>query len=335
MKDKTPHLLENLLSDSSFINWVKKRNKNDSSFWNLWIKNNPDKIDTVYTAKAIVEGIPFAKNEEISKEAIAKELQAVLGKINASKKRKKTIYKLLAPRVKNIMAVAAVGLVFVIVGSFLFNVSNKVTHRTGFGEIINLKLPDGSTVVLNGNSELTYDKSNPRDVVLEGEAYFKVKPKLTSHAKFWVNTNDLRVEVFGTKFNVNTRDKKTGVLLDEGSVSLKLKNGVSKKMIPGEYVSYSEEKEEIIHEKVEEATSFAIWREGTYIFKDVALKDVMKHMEHVYGIPSEFADASIENILLSGGIPNENLNICLTAIQKSIGIKIVQKDNTLYISKIN
>lgn len=39
MKDKTLRLLENLLSDSSFINWVKKKNKNDSSFWNLWIKN--------------------------------------------------------------------------------------------------------------------------------------------------------------------------------------------------------------------------------------------------------------------------------------------------------
>jgi len=334
MKDKTLRLLENLLSDSSFINWVKKKNKNDSSFWNLWIKNNPDKVDTVYTAKAIIEGIPFAKNKEVSKEAIAKELQEVLGKINTSKKKKGAIYKL-APRVKNIMSAAAVGLVFVVVGAFFFNTSNKVVHRTGYGEVINLKLPDGSTVVLNGNSELTYDKSNPRNVSLEGEAYFKVKPKLTTHAKFWVNTNDLRVEVFGTKFNVNTRDKKTGVLLDEGSVRLKLKNGVSEKMVPGEYVTYSEEKEEVVHERVEEAASFTIWREGTYIFKDVALKDVMKHMEHVYGIPSEFADASIEGIMLSGGIPNENLSICLTAIQKSIGIKIVQKDNTLYVSKIN
>lgn len=336
MENETPQLLETLLSDASFVNWVKKENKNDSAFWNLWIKNNPDKIDAIYTAKAIIEGISFQKKNTISDEIVTKELNAVLGKIDSSQKKEKekSVFSL-SSRMQNIMSVAAVGLVMLFVSSFFFNASNEVIHRTDYGEIINLKLPDGSTVVLNGNSELKYEKSNPRDVTLEGEAYFKVKPKLTTHAKFWVNTKDLRVEVYGTQFNVNTRDQKTGVLLDEGSVSLKLKNGISTRMKPGDYVSYSEEEKEVVHEKVKEATSYAIWREGTYSFKDISLKKVMKHIEHVYGVTSEFEDDTLENLMLSGGIPNENMDICLTAIQKSVGITIIKKDNTLYITKNN
>ena len=79
---------------------------------------------------------------------------------------------------------------------------------------------------------------------------FKVKSKPSTKAKFWVTTQDLKVEVFGTHFNVNTRNKKTDVLLDEGSISLLLENGNSTKMQPGEIVTYSKESDKIVHNKV-------------------------------------------------------------------------------------
>lgn len=331
MKEDTQPFLDKLLNDSSFRNWAKNSNRNDVAFWDSWIKDNPERIDVIYNARAILLGISFKKNL-LNEEQVNEKLEVVLGHIqkNKSVEPQRPVLKLRS-RIKWVAAVAAIGLVFIIVALNVVNSSNGVVHKTGFGEVMDLKLPDGTSVVLNGNSEISYDKNNSRDVTLKGEAYFKVKTKHATQAKFWVNTKDLRVEVYGTQFHVNTRDEKTDVALDEGSINLLLKNGVYTKMVPGEFVSYSGENDVILHKKVGEAHTYVLWRKGTYIFNNTTLKEVMKHIEHTYGLPSEFANGTIEDKTLTGGIPNENLEICLLAIEKSTGTKIVQKDDKLII----
>ena len=170
----------------------------------------------------------------------------------------------------------------------IFNNHNTITHKTNFGEIIDLKLPDGTSVVLNGNSEIFYEKDNPRFINLKGEAYFKVKTIPSTNAKFWVITNDLKVEVLGTQFHVNTREQKTNVVLDEGSIHLEFNNGDVTKMIPGEMVSFSNKSNEVVHKK---------------------------------------------EIPISGGIPNQNLKICIAAIEKATGTRIINKGNILQVQE--
>lgn len=334
MEENKQHFLENLLNDSSFKNWVFKSNRNDVAFWNNWINNNPDYIDTIYSAKDIIKGISFNK-KELSPDFINNKFDLVFNQIHSntlerSKKNKETS----RPNTTLIGSgvLVAFSLIILFFGINSLNFNEDVVHKTGFGEIINLKLPDGTTVVLNGNSKLEYKADNPRNVTLNGEAYFKVMSKPSTKAKFWVTTEDLKVEVFGTHFNVNTREEKTNVLLDEGSISLLLDNGISKKMNPGEIVSYSKVNETILHEKINSDYNYALWRDGTYIFNNVSLKEVMKYIEHAYGISSQFIDDKTKEIKLTGGIPNENLKICIDAIQKSTGISIIEKDNKLLIT---
>lgn len=335
MEESKQHFLENLLNDTSFNNWVFKSNRNDIAFWNNWILDNPEYIDTIYNARDIIKGIDF-EEKELSSDFINDKFDLVFEKIQSntlerSKKNKasKSSNKKLIGF--SVLLVASFFILFSIVNTLNFN--TEVIHKTGFGEIINLKLPDGTTVVLNGNSQLKYEKGNSRDVFLDGEAYFKVKSKPSTKAKFWVTTNDLKVEVFGTHFNVNTRNEKTNVLLDEGSINLLLENGGSKKMNPGEIVSYSKINEILLHEKINSDFNYALWRDGTYIFNNISLNKVMKYIEDAYGISSEFIDEETKNIKLTGGIPNENLKICIDAIQKSTGITIIEKENKLLIIK--
>ncbi len=334
MKEDNQILLDSLLNDSSFKNWATKNNKNDIVFWNAWIENNPDKIDIAFDARAIILGISFEKNT-IHEDRVNEKLDLVLDRIKKSDGA--TVIDLpkkqFESNIKRFAAVAATVLVFMVLTFNMLDSSQDIVHKTAFGETIDLKLPDGTSVVLNGNSELRYNKENPRDVSLKGEAYFKVKPKYSTQAKFWVNTEDLRVEVYGTQFNVNTRNKKTDVVLDEGSIHLLLKNGSSEKMLPGEYVSYSSENQIVTHDKVSDELPYALRRGETYTFNKMKLGEVMKYIEHTYGIPSEFDDKALENKIISGGIPNENLEICLMAIQKATGVKIITKEHTLLIYK--
>lgn len=93
--------------------------------------------------------------------------------------------------------------ILVIVGLFSIFSDTTVTHQTSFGETKSIPLLDGTQVVLNSKSTISYNQTdwkNNRQLTLDGEAYFKVEKGST----FTVNTSNGSVTVLGTQFNVNS-----------------------------------------------------------------------------------------------------------------------------------
>ena len=119
---------------------------------------------------------------------------------------------------------ASVLLVALLIGFLLRNsVPDETVVATQYGETQEFTLPDGTEVFLNANSTLRYSADEtPREVWLEGEAYFQVvkqKNGLTKRADdFRVHTQNLTVRVLGTRFVVDSR--KEQVVLDEGKVEV-------------------------------------------------------------------------------------------------------------------
>ncbi|SIR16373.1 FecR family protein [Maribacter ulvicola] len=333
MDNKNKFDLHYFLSDVSFENWAKGLNKNDITYWNNWIQNNAEHIETVENAKSIITGIKFNQHYP-SNEKVDQALARVLPKIGLKPSTKTKLNKTRTINSSLFTIVAAVLLVLISYTSYsFFNSNSSTVHKTNFGEIIDLKLPDGTSVVLNGNSVIWYENENPRYIHLKGEAYFKVKPIPNTNAKFWVATEDLKVAVLGTQFHVNTRKQKTNVVLDQGSIQLELNNGKVTKMIPGEMVSFSNKSKELIHRKVDTETPYALWRGGTYAFNEIPLKEVMFNLEITYGLEVQYESNQLMEILISGGIPNHNLQICIAAIEKATGTRIIHKDNILRIQE--
>lgn len=333
MKNKNKFDLQYFLKDTSFENWAKGLNKNDIAYWNNWLKHNPQHFETVENAKAIIVGINF-KPQFPSNKKVDIELTKILPKIGLKTTSQHPIKKTRSFNKAIYFSAAAVVLILLSWTSLsMFNDHNTTIHKTNFGEIIDLKLPDGTSVVLNGNSEISYKKDNPRLLNLKGEAYFKVKSIPSTNAKFWVITNDLKVEVLGTQFHVNTREQKTNVVLDEGSINLEFNNGDVTKMIPGEMVSFSKESKKLVHKKVTIETPYALWRGGTYAFNEIPLKDVMSNLELTYGLKVKYSSDHLKDIPISGGIPNQNLKICIAAIEKATGTRIINKGNILQVQE--
>lgn len=90
-------------------------------------------------------------------------------------------------------------------------------------------LPDGSSVQLAANSELTYDEdfTSGRRVYLDGEALLTVGKSIDEAGKpvpFSVTTDDLKVDVYGTVFKVvdhsDDGDDRSIVVLYDGSVTV-------------------------------------------------------------------------------------------------------------------
>ena len=328
MKNKEYNNINDFLEDTSFKNWVHQKNANDSHFWEGWIYNNPDKKELLEKAKDIVLGIPF-KKEFVSKEKIALEWRKLESKIKTSKteSKKKVNYF-------QSLSIAASIAIVIFAGFHFLNSSPKITYTTNFGEILKLKLQDGSNVTLNSNSILWYYKNENRKVWLKGEAFFQVDKKIATNAKFYVVTKDLSVEVYGTSFNVNTKKKKTDVFLEEGNIWLKLNNGIDKKMIPGNYISYSSEKNEVLENKnIFNPIIKTSWKDGALLFEKLSLKKAMEKIEETYGYSIVFKDDKSKNTLITGAVPITNIDICIKAIEKSVGVVIVKKENSLIISK--
>ncbi|MGB3142591.1 MAG: FecR domain-containing protein [Maribacter sp.] len=317
-----------LLHDSSFLNWVMGKNNNDIHYWDSYLEHHPEHFETIESAKEVLLGIKFNKQFP-SEQKVTDEFDKVIKKSSINNR---STFQ----RNRKLVYLSTMVVFLFIAGWFSLNLvdyQNKITHRTNYGEIIDLKLPDGTSVVLNGNSEISYERDNPRYLHLKGEAYFKVKPILATSAKFWVVTNDLTVEVLGTQFHMNTRLEKTKVILDEGSIHLELKNGERTEMSPGEVVSFSKQSKILEHEKVSNQTPYTLWNKGTYIFNKVSLGEVMTNLENTYGIEVKFNNPKLMDMLISGGIPNQDLIICIAALERATNTRIQMKDNFLLVQE--
>jgi ferric-dicitrate binding protein FerR (iron transport regulator) len=320
--------INDFLDDGSFENWALQRNGTDINFWEFWIANNPDKEELVHKARDLVLGISF-DTDFVGEGKVALEWNKLEAKIQAKKIKPKRKVRFLKQ-----FSVAVSLLLLISVGFYFIHSNTKVTHNTNYGEILNIKLQDGSDVTLNSNSSLSYYKNESRKVWLSGEAFFQVDKKVVTNAKFWVLTADLSVEVYGTSFNVNTKKKKTDVFLEEGSIWLKLKNGADKKMIPGNYISYSSKKNEILEDKnIFNPVTKTSWKDGSLLFENLSLEKAMEKIEESYGFAIVFKEDKSKNILITGAVPITNIDICIKAIEKSVDVTITKKDDSLIISE--
>jgi transmembrane sensor len=328
MIKKKYNTINDFLDDGSFENWALQNNGTDINFWEFWIANNSDKEELVNKARDLVLGVSF-DTDFVGAGKVALEWNKLEAKIKAKKFKPKRKVRFLKQ-----FSVAASLLLLISIGFYVLNNSSKITHKTNFGEILNIKLQDGSDVTLNSNSSLSNYKNESRKVWLSGEAFFQVDKKVVTNAKFWVLTDDLSVEVYGTSFNVNTKKKKTDVFLEEGSIWLKLKNGIDKKMIPGNYISYSSKKNQILEDKnIFNPTTKTSWKDGSLLFENLSLEKAMEKIEESYGFAIVFKEDKSKNILITGAVPITNIDICIKAIEKSVDVTITKKDNSLIISE--
>ena len=322
MSKKEYKNINDFLEDASFKNWVLQNNGTDINFWEFWIANNPYKEELVDKAKDLILGFSFDKNF-VNKEKVAFEWKKLEAKIQT----KKIVPKRKVRFLRQFSAAASI-LLLISLSFYFINSDDKVTHKTDFGEILNIKLQDGSDVTLNSNSSLSYYKNESRKVWLTGEAFFQVVTK----SKFWVLTDDLSVEVYGTSFNVSTKKKKTDVYLEEGNIWLKFKNGDDKKMIPGNYISYSSNKNKILEDKnILNPIIKTSWKNGSLLFENLSLEKAMEKIEETYGYSIVFKDEKSKNTLITGAVPSTNIDICIKAIEKSIDVIIIKKGDSLII----
>lgn len=184
-----------------------------------------------------------------------------------------------------------------------------------YGHKTMVLLPDSSQVWLNGDSRIRYntDFSKSRNVELVGEALFHVTKNPSS--LFTVKSKDLRIEVYGTTFNVRSyaNDLVSEIALVEGKVSLFRAKQFLKAMNPEEVITYDTKSNEISshHGDMRQITS---WRADELIIENESFENVVKYLERWYGVKIELDKSLMQNSRLSFKVQTESLTELLSII---------------------
>jgi transmembrane sensor len=207
--------------------------------------------------------------------------------------------------------------------------SIDISIKTDFAENKKVSLPDGSIVILNANSSLTYSKDwdggKDRKVWLDGEGYFSVAKGITNGQKFEVITKGLSVIVEGTIFNVNSRKDKVEIFLEDGKISLvtKADKNNKKELKPGEFARYNTKLKELnLSQKQKDIHNVSSWKDGTILFHDASLLEVLKKLNEIYGVDFEVDDKDVLSKKITTGIPVAELDVAITMLEDVLGIEI-------------
>lgn len=339
---------EDFIADEAFQAFVFETDSHQVDFWKIWIAQHPEKE---YEVDQAIEILKIFKYSHKSPSGVNKqqELEKLLQKTQHQNFK---VYRNPAPDSKywnRLSKIAAIfiGFLFVAVAYLVVNNYLQTTRiSTNYAETKEILLPDGSTVVLNANSNIHYasqwQEGQLREVWLEGEAFFSVHKKNAGPSasatpiKFIVHTQDLQVEVLGTEFTVSKRDISTRVTLNSGKIKLGLNAREETEPIlmePGEQVIFSSEKEHLVQTKVKPEL-YSSWAKQVWILEDTPLSRVAQMIEETFGMEVIIKDKrEIAHEKMTGVVPIREIDQLLEGLSTIYQLQITKKGNTITFKK--
>jgi transmembrane sensor len=209
-----------------------------------------------------------------------------------------------------------------------------------------IKMPDSSQIWLNAGTTITYNQDwgqQTRTLNLKGEAYFSVA-KDSVHP-FVVNTQGLRVQALGTRFNIKAYpDEKTiSATLEEGKIDVRFLSLADKnervllkpndKLIYHKETKITEKYVESAEEKIKTEESrpaklkdinilsdvrtelYTSWKDSRWIIYREPLNTLTPMLERRFNLKIIFDDEQLKKYKFTGTIENETVDQILNALR--------------------
>ena len=205
---------------------------------------------------------------------------------------------------------------------------------TGNGIHKTIVLPDGSSVTLNSGSSIRYTEplsEKTREIELTGEGYFSVKK---DGRPFVVKTDNAKITVLGTKFNVWARNAKTKVVVKEGLVRLadEVDDSKSVKIAGSETSTIVGENEPSIPSHVD-AERLLGWMEGKLVFNKSSLQEITGELARFYNLKFIIEDEELNDLTMTGSFKDEDPDTLLSMVCLALGVDYTRNGNEYVIKK--
>ncbi|WP_291912814.1 FecR family protein [Chitinophaga sp. CB10] len=338
---KYVHYKENdFLTDPYFQEWVYQPSADSEQFWQEVINAVPQQRETIENARTYLRNITFTTHTP-SNEEVEASWERHFQAIQASRPQPAETTRVHSIRRRALLRIAAaVAAIILAAGAYLVlnNNNEQLVASTGFGEIRQITLPDGSRVDLNANSKITYRKNwkkgKEREVWLEGEALFQVSHlnrdtnRIQAGEKFLVHTKDITVTVLGTVFDIRQRRLKTEVVLQSGKISLHFSNGQKPDIImePGQLVAYNEADQQLITAGAS-PEKFTAWKEQKLILQDPKVHDILSYLEDNFGKKIIMENKELNNRTVNGPILISSLDDALFVLSTVLNTEVIKRDS--------
>lgn len=212
--------------------------------------------------------------------------------------------------------------------------------NSGRQSMDSVRLADGTLVMLNAGSRLTYPKEfsgERREVTLSGQAFFSIHPD--KEHPFVVKTKSMDVTALGTSFEVFSYegDKSVETVLLNGAIKVEPKDNNAQ--IKGEYILKPNEKltydeQGKIEVELVDANAYSAWRTGERLsFKNEKLAMILPRLEKWYGQKIECPEKIAQHYRFTFTLRNESLDLILNIMSHSAPLSYKLKSNDYYVLK--
>lgn len=267
-------------------------------------------------------------------------------------------------------AAAILAGVFLLGKVFPFSPSeNKVLSQPAYTEInspygskAEIKLPDGTSVILNAGSSLKYRNDfniSNRDLILKGEAYFKVAKN--TEIPMIVSAGSINVIAVGTEFNIKAYPDENTIetTLINGKVEIlnSSSDGREKEELidlnPNQKAIFYKDADRYMLAKTDEEvvkpdnikTHFenvlispkadvektVAWTKGKLIFRGESLGNLSIDLQRKYDVKLVFVDENLKKYRFTGVLMDETLEQVLNVIKLTASINYSLEGKTVYL----
>lgn len=341
---------EDFLGDDSFRQWILE-NKNATN-WEHWMQENPEKAKLAAEARLWILAMKVEETQMLSS-TVEAALENTWKKIAI----KETVLKS-KPNLKSktwntnwfraVAAVLIIGLAFSWGYNTYFNSNSEnrvyqellIETKDGLVEQTNnsknpqiITLSDGSSVLLQPNSKLSYPKiftGNNRKVYLSGEAFFEISKN--KNKPFFVFANEIVTKVVGTSFRICAFENQPNVevIVRTGKVKVHSNNPEAKTsseeviLLPNEAVRFVKETSKF--DKITDITKDLALKQAaknieqlSFDFTDIPVSQILKTIEQAYEVEIDFPKEKLKNCHLTTSLIDQPLPEKLKIICQSIG----------------
>jgi len=313
--------VEDILCDDRFLSWYFKTDIRATRQWEQWMAGNPGSGPRVQQAVEFLQSL-YLNEAELLNSQLTRAEKRLLEKIKRAQ----------APTVSFSRRwwMTAASVLVLTAGVYFIRGHRSALHTT-YGEIKENKLPDGTEVIVNADSRVTYlsgwTDGKDREVWLTGEAFFHVS-RTPLESRFIVHAGRMDVIVTGTKFNVMNRPGKASVMLQEGSVTLHTMEGKELQMAPGDFAEYNND--QLVKRSVKQ-DSLVAWKGHKLWFENTPIRDVVSIIKEQYGVTVRLVGETVTARTVSGIMPNDNLNILLESLEATTDFAVIRQGDEIII----
>ncbi len=287
-----------------------------------WIRNNPEHFDKI---KRIWEN---SKANVKNKKPNLKSAWDIINPENNSTIASQAELKFTFH--KKLQKIAAILIICIAVGSIGYFAINKI-NNTKWIEFaskntknVEVVLADGTKLWLNKESSVRYPKkfkSKTREIILKGEALFKVATD--TNKPFLIHAGSIITRVLGTSFTINAIDTAKDITISviTGKVAFYNKNDEKQQVIltKGEKGTYTAKEKQITKSKNHDL-NFMAWKTGILTFNNSSLPEVCKALNNYYDTLIFVRQPELVNQSWTARFQNKELHEILSILEITFGL---------------